>query len=87
MDQISEANIDGQQAKRVLGHYSGAYGGMGKQQYLRYVIQKGDLFYMFCLYALDAQGVPSNMMDETLALRESDIALFEQMISTLKFKD
>ena len=60
---------------------------MGKQQYLRYVIQKGDLFYMFCLYALDAQGVPSNMMDETLALRESDIALFEQMISTLKFKD
>lgn len=85
--EIAEANIDGQQAKRILGHYLGAMGGMGEQQYLRYIVQKGDLFYMFCLYAVDARGMPSDRMNEKLPLRESDIALFEQMIATLKFKD
>lgn len=87
VDQITETNIDGQRATRVLGHYLGAIGDMGYQQYLRYVLQKGDVFYTFTLYAVDALGVPSSMMTETLPLRESDTALFEQMMTTLKFKN
>lgn len=85
IDQITDVSIDGQPAKRVLGHYLGAVGDMGFQQYLKYNIQKGELFYTFTLYAVDAFGVSSSMMNETLPLQEDDIALFEQMMATLKF--
>lgn len=87
VDQITEADINGQRARRELGHYQGAIGDMGFQQYLRYVIQKGDVFYIFTLFAVDARGVPSSMMTETQPLRENDITLFEQMMATMKFKD
>lgn len=85
VDQIEQTEIDGQPAVRVSGHYLGAMGDMGLQQYLGYVIQKGEVFYMFTLYALDARGVPQEMMNEPVALSENDIALFEQMMASLKF--
>jgi hypothetical protein len=87
VDQITETEINGQPATRILGYYQGAIGDMGFQQYLRYVIQKGDVFYMFTLYAVDALGVPSSMMTEKQPLRENDIAVFEQMITSVKFKE
>jgi hypothetical protein len=85
VDQVTDISIDGQPATRVLGHYVGAVGDMGFQQYLKYVIKKGEVFYTFTLFAVDALGVPSSMMTETQPLREDDIALFEQMMATLEF--
>jgi hypothetical protein len=85
VDQITDVSIDGQPAKRVVGHYVGAVGDMGLQQYLGYIIQKDNAYYGFRLVAVDALGVPASMMTETQPLREDDIALFEQMMATLKF--
>jgi tetrahydromethanopterin S-methyltransferase subunit C len=87
VDQITETDINGQPATRVMGHYVGAIGDMGYQQYLRYVIKKGDMFYIFTLYAVDALGVSSSMMTDILPLRENDITLFEKMMATMKFKE
>jgi hypothetical protein len=87
VNELTEIEIDGQPATRVLGHYQGAIGDMGFQQYLRYVIHKGDVFYMFTLVAVDALGVPPSLMSERLPLREDDLELFEQMIATVKFKE
>lgn len=85
VDQVTDVSIAGLPAKRMLGHYLGAIGDMGYQQYLRYVIQKGDVFYSFSLFAVDARGLPAHRMTETLPLREEDVAQFEQMMATLKF--
>lgn len=87
VDLVTDVSIDGQPAKRVLGHYLGAMGDMGYQQYLKYIMQRGDMFYTFTLFAVDALGVPSSMMTETLPLGENDLRLFEQMMTTLKFKE
>ena len=87
VDQITDVSIDGQKAKKVLGHYLGAIGDMGYQQYLKYIMQKGDVFYTFTLFAVDALGVPSSMMNDTLPLGENDLRLFEQMMTTMKFKE
>jgi hypothetical protein len=87
VDQTTQVEINGQPATRVLGHYQGAIGGMGYQQYLKYVIQRGDVFYTFTLFAVDALGIPQEMMTETLPLREGDTELFDQMMATIKFKD
>ncbi len=59
---------------------------MGYQQYLKYIIQKGDMFYTFTLFAVNALGVPSSMMIETLPLGENDLRLFERMMATMEFK-
>ncbi len=85
IDQITDVSIDGQPAKRVLGHYLGAVGDMGLQQYLKYIMQKGNVFYTVTIYAVDALGVSSSMMNETLPLQKDDIALFDKMKATLKF--
>jgi hypothetical protein len=87
VDQTAQVDINGQPATRVLGHYQGAMGDMGYQQYLKYVVQRGEFFYTFTLYAVNALGIPQEMMTEILPLRESDTALFEQMMATMKFKD
>jgi hypothetical protein len=87
VDEITDVIIAGQTAKRLTGHYLGAMGDMGFQQYVRYTIQKGDLFYSFTLLAVDARGVPSNMMNDQLPISEEDLELFEQMINSLKFKE
>jgi hypothetical protein len=88
VDQITNTSINEQPAIRVLGHYQGAIGDMGNQQYLRYVIQRGDIYYMFTLYAVSANGIPQSMMTaDILPLQENDIALFEQMMATIKFND
>ena len=87
IDQVSDVSIAGQPAKRITGHYLGALAGMGFQQYVKYIIQKGDLFYSFTLVAVDVKGVPSNMMNDQLPISEEDLELFEQMINTLKFKE
>lgn len=81
-----DVSIDGQPAKRVLGHYLGAIGDMGVQQYLKYIIQKGDMFYTFTLFAVNALGVPSSVMTETLPLSGNDLSLFERMMATMEFK-
>ena len=65
VDQVSDVSIAGQPAKRVTGHYLGALADMGFQEYVKYIIQKGDLFYSFTLLAVDARGVPSNMMNDS----------------------
>jgi hypothetical protein len=85
VDRVTDVSIDGHPAKRVLGHYLGAMGGMGYQQYLKYLIQKGNWFYAFTLVAMDVNGVPSNMMNDQLPISEGDISLFERMMATLKF--
>ena len=87
IDQVEEVTIAGQPAKRITGHYLGALADMGFQQYVKYIIQKGDLFYSFTLVAVDVNGVPSNMMNDQLPISEEDLELFEQMINTLKFKE
>ena len=85
VDERMKIAVDGQQAVRVLGYYPGAIGDMGHQQYLRYVIHRGDVYYMFTLFAINALGIPQEMMSEKHPLQESDVQLFEQMIATLKF--
>ena len=85
VDQVSDVSIAGQPAKRVTGHYLGALADMGFQEYVKYIIQKGDLFYSFTLLAVDARGVPSNMMTERIPIGEEDLRLFEQMMATLRF--
>jgi len=87
VDEMMEIEIDGQPAIRVSGHFQGAIGDMGFQQYLKYVIHKGDVYFMFTLHAVDALGVPPDMMTESLPLRENDVELFEQMIATVKFSE
>jgi hypothetical protein len=84
-DERADTEIGGQPARRIVGHYQGAVGDMGFQQYLRYVIQNGDTYYMFTLYAVDALGVPPEMINAELPLRETDIELFEQMMATVTF--
>ena len=85
VDQVSDVSIAGQPAKRVTGHYLGALADMGFQEYVKYIIQKGDLFYSFTLLAVDTRGVPSNMMTERIPISEDDLRLFEQMMATLRF--
>ena len=87
VDQTAQVVIYGQSATRILGHYLGAIGDMGYQQYLKYVVQRGEVFYTFTLYAVNALGIPQEMMIDILPISESDIALFEQMMATMKFKD
>ncbi len=87
IDQVEEVTIAGQPAKRIRGHYLGALADMGFQEYVKYIIQKGDLFYSFTLVAVDARGVPSNMMTEELPISEEDLRLFEQMMATLSFNE
>jgi hypothetical protein len=87
VDQIADVNIAGQPAKRLTGHYLRFLGDMGFQQYVRYTIQKGDLFYSFTLLAVDVRGVPQNMMTEPLPISEADLRLFEQMMATLIFDE
>jgi hypothetical protein len=87
VDQVENVIIAGHPAKRLTGHYLGAMGDMGFQQYVRYTIQKGDLFYSFTLLAVDARGVPSNMMTERIPISEDDLRLFEQMMATLRFTE
>lgn len=87
VDQVESVIIAGHPAKRITGHYLGALADMGFQQYIRYIIQKGDLFYSFTLLAVDARGVPSNMMAERIPISEDDLRLFEQMMATLRFTE
>ena len=85
IDQVSDVSIAGQPAKRITGHYLGALADMGFQQYVKYIVHKGDLYYSFTLVAVDARGVPSSMMSEELPIRDEDLRLFEQMMATLRF--
>jgi hypothetical protein len=87
VDQTTDVIIAGQPAKRLTGHYLGAMGDMGFQQYVRYTIQKGDLVYSFTLLAVDVRGVSQNMMTEPLPISETDLRLFEQMMANLKFNE
>ena len=87
VNEITEVRIDGQTAQRIIGHFQGAIGDMGFQQYLKYVIQKGDIYLMFTLHAVNARGVPPDMMAETLPLQKDDVEIFEQMIASLKFSE
>lgn len=88
VDQIIQVEVNGKSGDRILGHYLGAIGDMGHQQYLRYVFEDGALYYTFTLYAVNTLGIPQEMMSiDPLPLSENDIQLFEQMMATLKFNN
>jgi hypothetical protein len=85
VDEVTPVAIAGQNATRILGHYAGAIGDMGFQQYLMYVFHHGEVYYVFTLFAIDAKGMPGVTMGEVQLLRANDVALFEQMLGTLTF--
>jgi hypothetical protein len=73
----------GLDATRVAG-YMGAIGGSIPQRYLRYILRHDDRYYVFTLFAL-GRGAKNECCSTIWPLNENDIALFDQILGTLKF--
>lgn len=79
----SEAvQVAGQPATKLAG-YIGSIGGNIPQQYQTYVFEREGRFYSFTLYALERSETVEGTDIQPLAAE--DVALFEQMLATLRF--
>lgn len=87
ISEVGEMEIAGYPAKRVLGYYAGAIGDMGFQEYLRYIIQKGDTYFSFTLFAVDAKGMPGVINGDVVPLESEDITRVDTLVMTIQFDD
>ena len=71
-------------ATRSAG-YVGEIGGNIPQNYVEYTFQKNGYTYMFTLYALDNDTDIVSDGQKIWPLKDADVKLFEQIISTFKF--
>jgi hypothetical protein len=78
------AEIAGYGATKLTG-YIGAIGGNIPQQYQTYVFGQAGRFYSFTLYALERSETPAG--DDIHLLQAEDVALFEEMLATLRFTE
>jgi hypothetical protein len=76
------AAIAGLAATKVTG-YIGSIGGNVPQRYITYILPRDGRYYVFTLYALGFKAV-SNDPSTIWPLKESDVALFEQVLDTFK---
>jgi hypothetical protein len=85
VESINPAAVAGLEATKVEG-YKGAIGGEIPQRYLQYILKHENRYYSFTLWALrrDARNECCSVI---WPLNVNDIALFEQLLGTMRFID
>jgi hypothetical protein len=81
--ETSETVVIGNNEATKLAGYIGAIGGNIPQQYQTYVFERGGRYYSFTLYALGRSETAEETEIQPLAAE--DVALFEQMLRSLRF--
>ena len=84
-ERVDQVTIAGVHATRLQGHISSG-GRRIPQQFVQFVVQHGNLYYTFTLYALSVNQ-KSGAVDVIHPLKSEDAALFEQIMHTVSFMD
>jgi hypothetical protein len=84
LETLEEVTVAGQAATKITG-YIGAIGGNIPQNFLMYIFERENRYYSFSLYALGDYEPTDDW--STQPLRLEDVALFQQIMATMRFHD
>ena len=85
VESTDPATVAGLHATRVAGYF-GVEGGSTPQRFVGYILQRDGRYYSFVLSALGRHPTSYDVYS-IWPLKEDDIALFEQVLGTIKFTD